>query len=121
MWSGRLPASEYRISFVSAKNEPISGVTPSCSGNDIWPSEEIANEINNGTNVSDSNGLLLLKHNSYGVGGSYKKLGPFQWGYSESEEVRCLFKFNGEVIASGELNDFDEPKTFIVSIERIEQ
>ena len=119
MWDGHLPAKEYQITFLSTTNEPIAGITSNCFGNEVWPSQEMAKEINSKADSSDSNGLIVLSHTGYGVGGSYKQFGSIEWGHSKSAEVTCTFSYKGKIVTSGELKNYNEPKTVLVNIEKI--
>ncbi|WP_250458720.1 hypothetical protein [Microbulbifer litoralis] len=108
-WDGLTPSKSYQIIFKNQDADPVSGVSASCNGNGIWPSDKIAQEINEAHEKSDSSGLLKLSHSGYEVGGTYKKLGPFTWGGSEQWKVYCTFIHRGSIIESGKLAKFNQP------------
>ncbi|WP_444905616.1 hypothetical protein ACJJIR_12635 [Microbulbifer sp. SSSA008] len=118
-WDGGLPGREYEITFHDTDGYPVQGVVASCIGNSIWPSEEMAKEINNLSVSSDKNGLMLLKHDSYGVHGSYKQLGRWEWGHSKSGEVTCDFLYNGKIVNSGKLYSFNQPSIVKINTNEI--
>ena len=69
-WDGAFGEATYEIVFQESSGKPIAGVETECEGDDIWPSTEIAKEVNRLVKPSDKNGLVVLSHSTYGVGGT---------------------------------------------------
>ena len=108
-WDGFTPSKSYQITFIDQDANPVSGVSASCNGNGVWPSEKIAQEINEAYEKSDPTGLLKLSHSGYEVGGTYKEFGPLTWGGNEHWQVYCVFTHRGSIIESGELAKYNQP------------
>ena len=117
-WDGSLPSREFLITFHDASGIPIEGIVSSCSGDGIWPSDEMAKEVNSKAGPSNKNGLIRLIHGGYGVGGSYKELGPFTWGHSKSGQVRCEFVYKNRIVESNNINMYNQPVTIVIKNER---
>ncbi|BBM03831.1 hypothetical protein [Microbulbifer sp. GL-2] len=79
-----MPGRQYQITFMDKAGTPVSGVEASCIGDDIWPSNELAKEINGSVNPSDQYGVLVLSHGGYEAGGTYKQMGSYTWAHTKS-------------------------------------
>jgi hypothetical protein len=102
-WHGGLPAREYKITFIDRNQTPIRGVTFKCMGEQGSITELIARELNTSAAATNDIGVLVLKHSSYEVHGSYKEFGPFRWDHQDVPLPVCQFFHGSKVVYSGPL------------------
>ena len=114
-WDGFLPGKTYKIIFKDETSRPVSGISTVCSGNEVWPSNEIAKEINDLAPISNELGVLEITHSGYETGGTYKEFGPYTWGDSGPTKVQCRFMYEDAVIESGDLTTYNELIEIVVS------
>ncbi|MCO7223242.1 hypothetical protein [Pleionea sp. CnH1-48] len=114
-WHGFLPSKQYKVRFTTSNDKPVSGVMGACHGNGIWPSDEMAKEINARVKPSEIDGMITLSHSGYHHGGSYNQLGSITWGHSKSGEVFCSFTYNGTIVVTDNITSFNQLKTVVIN------
>lgn len=113
-WDGRLSGYDRYIVFLNEGGAPVSGVTSKCHGNNIWPSDEISEELNLSTPISNEHGVMKLSHGGYGIGGSSRSFFGVEFETGEQWNVICNFRYQDKKVASDSLLQFNQPVVIVV-------
>ena len=114
-WDGYQPANDYRITFVDTVGKPVEGITFVCKAEEGTFGGYQAQDLNRSATSSDKNGLIILSHGDFEVGGSYKELGQFQWDINNPNSAFCEFLYRGKVFHAAPIESFNKPQTVVVN------
>jgi hypothetical protein len=114
-WDGYQPAYDYRVTFVDTAGKPVEGVTFVCKATEGTFGGYQAQELNRSATSSDKNGLIILSHGDFEVGGSYKELGQLQWDINNPNSAFCEFLYRGKVFHAAPIERFNKPQTVVVN------